>query len=131
MKEPQKLKPFDVLGAMTKNKLYTKEEVENCLDVNLLLKYLRGNRVTIFIAEYLNRNYQMEIYDMYIFAFYTIPPQLKYIKWVKTDKKVDDEDLLLLQKHYICNEDVAKVYLNLLDETSIKRIKRLYTKGRL
>ena len=130
MKEPKKLNPFDVLNGLTKNKLYSEEEVKSVLDVNLLLKYIRSNRALLYVAEYLNKNHHMDIYSQYQFVMSVIPKQITKISWIKTDKLVEDEEVMLIRRHFVCGENTAKEYLNLLDDKALKRIKRLYLSGK-
>jgi len=119
--------PFEIMGDLGKH-LYTKEEVESQLDIYLLIQYLKCSPVTISLAEYLNHSYQLDIYQMYLLVYYAIPKGVK-IRWIKTDKIGKDEDILLIQEHYVCGREVAIDIVSMIDDSSLKAIRRLYQNG--
>ena len=121
------MSPFDILNALGK-KLYTKEEVDSCLGINLIINYLRNSPVTINLAEWLNRHYKLSVYQMYLLAYYSFPKGLS-IRWITTTKNVKDEDVEMIQEYFVCSKQTATEYLSLLSESDFKRIKRLYQFG--
>lgn len=121
------MSPFDILNALGK-KLYTKEEVDSCLNINLIINYLRNSPVTIKLAEWLNRHYKLTPYQMYLLAYYSFPKGLS-IRWISTTKNVKDDDVEMLQEYFVCSKQTATEYLSLLSEPDFKRIKRLYQFG--
>lgn len=119
--------PFDILNALGK-KLYTKEEVDSCLNIHLIINYLRNSVVTIKLAEWLNRHYKLSAYQMYLLAYHSIPKGTN-IRWVSTTKPVKDEDIEMLQEYFVCSKQTATEYLALIKDSDFKRIKRLYQFG--
>lgn len=137
-KKPQKMEkevssPFDILSAIphgNKRQLFSKEEVEKHLNIYLLLQWAKSSPVLVGIAEYLNNNWTIKLYDAYLIIFNIIPEQLKYVRFVSSQKLKKDEDIELIQKHFMCNRKTAESYLNLLTDKEFKYIQRLYKYGR-
>lgn len=121
------MSPFDILNALGK-KAFTKEEVDSCLNIHLIINYLRNSPVTIRLAEWLNKHYKLSAYQMYLLAYHSVPKGLS-IKWVSTTKVTKDEDIEMLQEYFVCGRAVAEEYLSLLSDSDFKRIKRLYQHG--
>lgn len=119
--------PFDIMGDLGK-RIYTQEEVEANLNIYLLIQYLKCSPITISFAEYLNSNYKLDIYQMYLLAYYALPKGVR-IRWIKTDKNAKDEDIILMQEHYVCGREVAMQYLELLPKEEFKRIEKMYQHG--
>ena len=117
--------PFDILNDIPKNKLYDKQDVEKHLNISLLIKWLSNHNVGLSIAEYLNRNFRMNIYDMYLFTFYILPTNIKKIKYNKRDKKEPLDDLKYITQYYNCSEEVAKDYYRQMSDKSFKKIKAI------
>lgn len=120
---------WTILGDIPKKKLHLREDVEAHLNIYMLIRYLNSHRVGINIAEYLNQNYQISLYDAYLFAFYALPKQITEIRWVKGEKIKKDKDIELVQAYYVCSRDVAETYLNILDDKSLKYMSRVISRG--
>lgn len=121
--------PFTILGDIPKKKLHSKEEVESKLNIYLLTRYLCSHRVGVNVAEYINRNYDLDIYDAYLFALFVLPKQITEIRWVKGEKLKKDKDLELIQSYYFCSRETAETYSKLLDEKSLKYMNRVISRG--
>ena len=120
--------PFEAMYTLTTNNILSEQEIkESGLSEYLLIQYLRGNIVTLFVAQYLNMNMKtMNIYDMYLFAHSTIPKNIR-ISWIKMTKKPKEEQMInYISEHYVCNIDTAKQYYKLLSDKQLKTIERLY-----
>lgn len=120
---------WTILGDIPKKKLHTREDVEAHLNIYLLIRYLSSHRVGISVAEYLNINYQLDLYDAYLFAVFVLPPQIINIKWVKGDKLKKDKDVETVQFYYNCSREVAESYLDILDSASVKYMDRVVSRG--
>ena len=119
------MNPFDILNDIPKKRLHTKEEVEKYLNIMLLVKYLSNNNIGLYIGEYLNRNYSMPIYDMYLFAFYILPKSVNRIKYNKREKFVKCEDYEYIMTYYNCSYKVAEAYYKRMSNKEFKRISSL------
>lgn len=119
------MNPFDILNDIPRKKLYDKKDVEKHLNISLLLKWLSNNHVGLSIAEELNINYRMSIYDMYLFTFYLLPANIKAIKYNKRDKVEKNKDLTYIRQYYNCSEEVASVYYRLLNTRDFNEIKAI------
>lgn len=120
----KKLTPFTVLFDLPKKKLYTREEVKQSgLNIHLLLNFLKFHPIGVSIAEYINRNWSMNIYDMYLFAFYVLPKQVTRINYRKKDVEEKIVDLDIIKEHYMVDDTTAKEYLSLIDDKTLNKIK--------
>lgn len=119
--------PFEIMGDFGK-KSHTEEDVNANLNIYLLLQYLKCHPVSLPLAEYLNSNWTLTIYQMYLLAYNMVPASTR-IKWIKTDKITNDEDVSLLQDHYVCGREVAISYLNLIGKDGLNDIRKLYQHG--
>lgn len=117
--------PFDILNDIPRKKIHTKENVEKYLDINLLIKFLSNNATGLSIAKYLNENYNMKIWDMYLFAFYILPHSIKSIKYNKREKVVKCDDYEYVMEYYNCSYEVAERYYKLMSDKEFKRIKAI------
>ena len=117
--------PFDVLnGIAGRKRLFTEEEVLNSgLNVKLLTNYLSSHPIGANIAGYLCKNHFMKLYDMYLFAYFTLPVNIKMIKYIKRDKIEEDSTIELLQNWYGCNRECALEYLSITSKEEIKELK--------
>jgi hypothetical protein len=120
---------WEILGDIPKKKLHSQEEVEQHLNIYMLLRYLSSHRIGVSIAEYLNHNYQYTLYDAYLFALFALPVQVKEIKWISGSKEKKDSTLETIQIYYNCSKETAAVYSDLLDEKSLKYMKRIISRG--
>lgn len=120
---------WTILGDIPKKKIHTQEDVEAHLSIYLLIRYLASHRVGISVAEYLNNNYQLDLYDAYLFAIFVLPKQITQIKWVKGEKQKKDKEVEIVQFYYNCSRDVAETYLQLLDDKSVKYMERIVNRG--
>jgi len=121
------MSPFEIMGDFGK-KLYSEEEVNANLGIYLMVQYLKCHPVTLPLAEYLNSNWSLNVYQMYLLAYNMVPAGLR-IKWIKTEKASNDEDVLLIQNHYVCGREVAVSYLELLTPSALDEIRKLYQHG--
>lgn len=117
--------PFDILFDIPKKKLHAKENVEKYLDINLLIKFLSNNATGLSIAKYLNDNYSMKIWDMYLFAFYILPNTIKKIKYNKREKVVRCDDYDYIMEYYNCSYEVAGAYYKLMSKEEFARVKSI------
>lgn len=117
--------PFDILFDIPRKKLHAKEDVEKFLDINLLVKFLSNHHIGLSIAKYLNENYSMKIWDMYLFAFYILPNSIKKIQYNKREKEVKCDDYEYIMEYYNCSYDVAGRYYKLMSDVEFKRIKSI------
>lgn len=121
-----KIGPFDILNSIPyKDKEFTEDEVNSNLPFNMLLGYLSSNPITVHLAEYFNTNYKMTMYQMYLVARTLVPNNLK-IQWVKTEKKIPDEELESIQLYYVCNKKTAEQYHQMLSKDQMIKVKQYY-----
>ena len=130
-KEETKVKPFDILFSLAKQKLYTEEEVKQSgLNIYLLLTYIRSSPVLLPVAQYLNENYKMKFYDMYLFVFFTFKRfNIQNVRWVKGDKLAKPQDVEMIQKYYYVKYKVAENYLTRMSKEDLDYIKEFYRTG--
>lgn len=110
-------------------KLYSELEVKQSgLSSFLLLQFIKNEPMLLGVAEYLNENYKMKIYDMYLFVFFTFMyAEIGNVQWVKlTGKMKMPEDIEILQKHYTIDYHTACRYLDIMSNEDILEIKKIY-----
>lgn len=127
----KKLNPFDVLFAMNKGQLFTKEEVKDSgLSSFILIHFIKAHPILINVALYLNKNYRMDIYDMYLFVFLTFKRfNIKNVRWIKSEKMNKPEDIDVVMRYYSVGYKIANQYLDALPKKKIKEIKEYYDVG--
>lgn len=127
----KKLTPFNILfGIPGRKQLFSEEQViEAGLNPYLLIQFLASNNIGIHIASYLCKYHKMKIYDMYLFSFFTLPSNIRNVKWVKREKNTNDEDIDLYQDWYGCNPEVARMYLDISSKDDLDKIREQTSVG--
>lgn len=127
----QELTPFTVLFDMNRGRIYSKEDViKSGLSSYLLLHFIKTHPILLNVASYLNQNWRMPIYDMYLFVFLTFKRyKITDVRWVKSDKLQKPEDISLIQKYYNVSYKVASRYLDALSKEELEFIKDYYSTG--
>ena len=126
-----KINPFDVLNGMTKGKLYSEEDVKaSSLNTFLLINYMRGSKVLLPLAEFINSNWKMNFYDQYLLSFFTFKAlDIRYMKWIKADKGIKVEYIQDIQRYYSVNYKTAFMYLEIMKDEDIDYIVDFYKTG--
>ena len=109
--------------------LYSEEDVKKSgLSIYLLLQFIKNDPKLINIAIYLNENYKMPIYQMYLFVFFTFMyAEIGGVSWLKgKGKPKAPEDIDLLRKHYRVDFNTAWKYLDKLNKKDIFEIAKIY-----
>ncbi len=120
------LTPWMVLNSIIdKKKTYTQEEVEQQLNLSLLIKYLSNNNTTLGIAEYLNNNYRMSLYDMYLFAQNITPKSVGMIKYNKREKEEKIVDIEYIMEYYNTSYNVGLQYYKEMSDKQFDKIKSI------
>lgn len=122
----QQLTPWIVLNSIIdKKKIYSQEEVEQQLNLSLLIKYLSNNSTTLGIAEYLNNNYRMSLYDMYLFAQSITPQSVGRIQYNKREKEEKIEDIEYIMEYYNTSYNVGLQYYKEMSDKQFEKIKSI------
>ena len=129
--EEKKLSPFDILNDLNRKVLHTEAEVKEAgLNIYLLLMFIKNHNIGIHIANYLNENWRIPFYDMYLFVFMTFKQfNVSGVRWIKSDKGIKVEYAEIVQRYYMCSYLTALEYLRVLPDTELKRIIDLYKTG--
>lgn len=127
-----KLQPFTILGALNDpGQLYTEEQVkESGLNIYLLLGFIKNNAIGLQLAQYLNENWKIPFYQMYLVAFFTFKRfRINGVRWVKMEKGTKFQKAETIQRYYLCNYPTALEILQTLPDEEIKRIEDFYKTG--
>mgnify|MGYP003407989165 FL=1 len=120
--------PFDFLNSILYNKKYIFNEDQSSdyvpWIINLGLSY---HIDTILASNILNKHHSLSKKDQYLFALNTI--RAKKRKFVKWQKKINNNDIDLICDIYNCNKNVATQYLNILTEQQIQLLRQQQEKG--
>ena len=123
-----KLTPFNILFNLNKNILHSEEDVKaSGLNYFLLVNFIRTCKPLLPLANYLNNNHKMPLYQQYLLVYFAfIETGVSNVKWVKSDKALKIEDIDIIRKYYYVNYRVAISYLEVLQKEDIDRIKEFY-----
>ena len=132
-KEPveKKLSPFDILNDLNKKILHSEQEViESGLNIYLLLMFIKNNNIGLHIANYLNENWKIPFYQMYLLTYMTFKKfNISGVRWIKSDKGIKFEQAENVQRYYMCSYLTALEYLRVLPDEELKRINDIYKTG--
>lgn len=111
---------FDYLNDISSSKKYLFDsDMNKNYNMFMLNKGLSQHIDTIMLANEMNKRPSISKRLHHDFLFYSIEAKKRYGKWVKSE--VEDEELLeFLKKYYCVNNDIAYMYLNLLDKEELK-----------
>lgn len=111
---------FDYLNDISSSKKYLFDsDMNKNYNMFMLNKGLSQHIDTIMLANEMNKRPSISKRLHHDFLFYSIEAKNRYGKWVKSE--VEDEELLeFLKKYYCINNDIAYMYLNLLDKEELK-----------
>lgn len=124
-----KINKYNGKKILDTQELYSEEDVKKSgLSIYLLLQFIKSEPRLINIAIYLNENYKMKLYDMYLFVFFTFMyAEIGGVSWVKgKGKPKSPEDTELIQKHYRVDYHTAFKYLDRLNKKDIFEIAKIY-----
>jgi len=134
-----KLSPFTILGDLNcatyaggkPQKLYSEEQVkESGLNIYLLLTFIKNNNIGLQLAQYLNENWKIPFYQMYLITFFTFKRfKVSGVKWIKMDKGIKYDKCEVIQRYYHCNYLTSIEILRTLSAEELKRIESLYKTG--
>jgi len=116
------LSVFDVLSNITSTKpiLSEAEVIGSGLNNVLLLQYLSSNIQTTPIAQFLNVNWKIGIYDMYIIAKdMSINGRVTYIKREKYIDDIENKCIYPIMDFYTVGKDVARDYYQVMSQNHI------------
>jgi len=119
------LSVFDVLSNITSTKpiLSESEVLGSGLNTVLLLQYLSSNIQTTPIAQFLNVNWKIDIYDMYVIAKdMSINIRVNYIKREKYIDDIENKYIYPIMDFYTVGKDVARDYYQSLSENHIEQL---------
>lgn len=127
-----KLQPFTILGALNyPGQLYSEEQVkESGLNIYLLLFFIKNSAVGLQLSQYLNENWKIPFYQMYLIAYFTFQRfKISGVRWIKSEKGIKYEKCEVIQRYYLCSYLTAIEILKTLPEEELKRIETYYKKG--
>ena len=129
--EVTKLSPFDVLNDLNKHILHSEIEVKDSgLNIYLLLMFIKNNNIGLHLANYLNENWKIDFYQMYLFVFFTFKKfNVSGVRWVKSEKGLKYDQAENIQRYYHCSYITALDYLRVLPDSEIEKINQMYKHG--
>ena len=127
----KKISPFDILGDLNKGILHSEIEVkESGLNIYLLLMFIKNNNIGLHLANYLNENWKIEFYQMYLMTFFTFKKfNVSGVRWIKSEKGIKYEDAEVIQRYYLCSYLTALDYLRVLNDSELQKIKEIFKIG--
>lgn len=128
----QKMNPFNILNGLNyPGQLYSEEKVKlSGLNIYLLLNFIKNNSIGLQLSEYLNENWRIPFYQMYLIAFFTFQRfKIRGVRWIKAEKNIKYDKLTTIQKYYQCNYLTGIEFLKVLPDEEIKRIEDYYKTG--
>lgn len=116
---------FDILNSIsfTKEDLSDRDEFNKEFNPFMINRFLSMSPDTIFYAELMNRNYQINNKNMYKILMNLIPKKKRYFKYEKGESS--DEMITVVMKYFNVNQNVANQYVQILNENEKKQIKDL------
>lgn len=132
IKKTNKISPFKILGALNHpGQLYSKEDVKaSGLNIYLLLGFIKNSNIGLQLAQYLNENWRIPFYEMYLISFFTFKRfKVNGVRWIKTEKGIKYDKCEIIQRYYQCNYLTGLEFLRVLPEEEIKRIEDYYKTG--
>lgn len=118
---------FDVVNNICSSReLLPMETVVGLASPYMLNRSMSFNHDTIFYADEASMFRNVETYPLYLYYFYTTPKKKRFGKWAK---KVNDEDVKLIQDLYEVSEKKAIQYLEVLRTEQVEELRKLNSKG--
>ena len=114
-----------MFSALDKNKTPTTDEIEK-IPSFIFCKWLSGNPSSIFIANEINKYYDMPMLNQYFLVKHSLAGKVRNVKYVKSDKN-DSLDVDLIIKHFKISKIKALEYLRIINKNELKKIRELYT----
>lgn len=127
-----KIQPFTILGALNSpGKLYSEEDVKKSgLNIYLLLGFIKNSSIGLQLAQYLNENWKIPFYQMYLITFFTFKRfNVSGVRWVKMDKTIKYDKVEMIQRYYQCNYVTGIEFLRVTSDEELKRIEDYYKTG--
>lgn len=123
---------FKVFSKIIKNSKITEEDLKE-IQPFIFHNYLAADRLGLQVANILNYYPLMPIsaqVDLTQAILQKSVPFIKYIKKPKEDKNLQST-LIMLQRHYSCNQQVALQYYDILTGEDILDLQEYYDVGGL
>jgi len=118
---------FDVVNNICSSKtLLQPEQVVGLASPYMMNRAMSFNHDTAFFAEEASAFRNIDPYQLYMFYFYSTPKKKRYGKWTK---KVNNEDLQLVQSSYGVSEKKAMEYLDILKPEQLEALRQASSQG--
>jgi hypothetical protein len=120
--------PFDIIKSFNEKTemLVTDEHSEKEYTPFVVNRGLSFMRDTILYAAEINKYSCLDKKLQHDFYYYAIPKGKRFGKW---EKRIKNEDIVLIQTIYSCSEKVAIQYLDILNEEAINTLKLRMEQG--
>jgi ABC-type dipeptide/oligopeptide/nickel transport system ATPase component len=130
-----KSKNTNPMYSVIKNVKLSKEEIEK-IPSYLMIRWLSGNGKTTIPANFININYNIPIYNQYIFLddyFKLTNLKNTYIQYYKDTKfQITKQNTIdSIAKYYNVNYTIAENYYNLMDKKEHKKFENMYKEGKI
>jgi hypothetical protein len=115
---------FTILNYITWDKKLWDEltpEEKNCVQPFMINRYISMDKNYIEAVNVFQK-YNLSPKSVYEFYLEIIPKRKTFLKYIKSNKKSDQNILLLLSKHLQCSEREIKEYLDLINKDDIKEL---------
>ena len=120
---------FHIISSAVDRKFVPKEDEYDKISPYLFLRYFSNDPVGLMLVNELNITNNIPRKWEYWFMRDMMPKCTRYIRYSKKDKFEDESFLENLAHYFKCNDRQALVYLDMLPEEEINKIKELYRSG--
>lgn len=108
-----------------KQKLPTAENIEK-IPSYVFCRWLSGNMFAIHAANQINLYSNIPIQNQFHIINKAFGGKIKYIPYPKADKTDTTKTIEVLIKHFKINEELAREYLDVIDENELKQLMEIY-----
>lgn len=115
---------FDTLKTIIDGRDASPDDVSS-IDSFVMCRWLSGDPRTIFVANELNRYFNLPVDKQYEFAKYLLNHKVKYLRYYKNTKRTGDE-LKNIARYYNISAEKAVEYAQLISEEEMNYINGLY-----
>lgn len=115
---------FTILNYITWDKKIWDEltpEEKKCVQPFMINRYISMDKNYIEAVNVVQK-YNLSPKSLYEFYLEIIPKRKTFLKYIKSNKKSDQNILLLLSNHLQCSEREIKEYLDLINKDDIKEL---------
>lgn len=120
MEDKVKRNMYDIQNSILKKDFIPTDDELKMLNSFLVCRWLSNHPFSIEVANYINSHYTLPIKAQYWLAR-SFVNGVKFIGQAKKEKE-DTEKIEAISKEYICNNNLAKRYIEILPDEEIERI---------